>query len=189
VKDAGSEKTDLLLVRLLEGDGAAWERVVEEYSGFLLAVCRKTFAGYGVRPTGQDIEDAVADVWKNLFENDKRVLRQCIERRNFVQTLQVLARHRSIDIMRKRQAGTVALNDGHAPATEPPPEPADFTPKQIRAAVGQLPHREKILVNLFFLQGKKYREIAALTGIPQNSIGPTLARALARLRKHMGPEL
>jgi RNA polymerase sigma-70 factor, ECF subfamily len=188
VKDAGPEKIDALLRRLLDGDGAAWGEVVEGYSGFLLAVCRKTFAGYGVRPTGQDTEDAVADVWKNLLENDKRVVRQCVERGNFLQTLQVLARNRSVDIMRKRQASTVALTDGHAPAAEPPPEPAAFSPEQIREAVADLPHREKILVNLFFLQGKKYREIAVLTGIPQNSIGPTLARALARLRKNMGDD-
>jgi RNA polymerase sigma factor (sigma-70 family) len=42
--------------------------------------------------------------------------------------------------------------------------------------------RERTLVELFFLQGKKYREIAALTGVAQNSIGPTLGRALSKLR-------
>jgi RNA polymerase sigma-70 factor (ECF subfamily) len=160
--------------------------LVEGYSGFLLAVSRKTFASYGVWTGNHDFEDAVADVWKNLLENDRRIVRQCVERGNFVQTLQVLVRNRSIDLMRKRQSGTVALIEGQAIAdAAPPPEDGTPEPGALAAAMKCLTPRERTLVNLFFLQGKKYREIAALTGIPQNSIGPTLARAVARLRKEL----
>jgi len=181
--------TDELLNRLLRHDSAAWDELISGYSGFLLAITRRTFAAYGVKATSQDHEDAVADVWKNLLENDRRVVRQCLERGNFPQTLQVLARNRSIDVMRKRQATNVPLHEGHGMID--PGEPAvlqAFPPEAVKQAVASLPPREKTLVNLFFLQGKKYREIAALTGIPQNSIGPTLARAIARLRKMLDDE-
>src|SRR5688500_12183162 len=95
---------DALLRRVLLDDAAAWRGLIDGYSGFLLAVARRTFGAYGVRTTSQDHEDAVADVWKNLLENDRRLVRQCLERGNFLQTLQVLTRNRSIDLMRKRQS-------------------------------------------------------------------------------------
>lgn len=181
--------TDDLLRRLLDHDATAWRELVEGYSGFLLAMSRKAFASYGVRTAGQDFEDAVADVWKNLLENDRRLIRQCLDRGNFLQTLQVLVRNRSIDLMRKRQGTTIALTEGRAVA-EPAPMPSDddIEPGALTKAMKELTARERTLVNLFFLQGKKYREIAALTGIPQNSIGPTLARAVARLRKELKHE-
>jgi RNA polymerase sigma-70 factor, ECF subfamily len=156
--------------------------------GFLLAIARRTFANYGVRDAGQDAEDAVADVWKNLLEKDRRIVRDCSERGNFLQTLQVLTRNRSVDILRRRHEQVVSLDQGQAAAQAAAPTdngPA-IPPEQMRAAMQVLTQRERTLVNLFFLQGKKYREIADLTGIPQNSIGPTLARALARLRKQLG---
>ena len=106
---ATPDNTAAILQRMLQRDGAAWQELTREYSGFLLAIVRRTFAAYGIRTTPQDHEDAVADVWKNLLENDGRVVRQCIERSNFLQTLQVLARNRSIDLMRKRQGQVVPL--------------------------------------------------------------------------------
>ena len=54
---------------------------------------------------------------------------------------------------------------------------------EIENALKTLTPREQNAVRLFFLHDRKYREIAALTGMPQNSIGPTLARALVKLRK------
>lgn len=177
-----------LLKRLLRDDAAAWQELVRLYSGFLLAIARRSFAAYGVRPSGQDLEDAVADVWKNLLENDRRIVRNCLERGNLVQTLQVLARNRSVDIMRRRTQRTVSLTDHeeqHADRTAPSMLDS-FSSDALREAMNALTPRERTLINLFFLQGKKYREIANLTGIPQNSIGPTLARALARLRKVEG---
>jgi RNA polymerase sigma-70 factor (ECF subfamily) len=38
------------------------------------------------------------------------------------------------------------------------------------------------IVRLYHLEGCTYREISAKLGIPENSIGPTLARAREKLR-------
>jgi RNA polymerase sigma-70 factor (ECF subfamily) len=185
-----ADTTHALLQRLLEGDRTAWRDLVEQYSPILLAITRRTFSGYGVAPQRSDCEDAVADVWKNLLENDHRLVRDCLARSNLLPTLHVLAKHRAIDIMRKRRR-TLSLSQGPEgqPGPEPlaPPPPADLPTEALAAALKTLTAREHTLVNLFFLQGKKYEEITALTGIPQNSIGPTISRALARLRYAMKP--
>ncbi|MCX5662381.1 MAG: sigma-70 family RNA polymerase sigma factor [Planctomycetota bacterium] len=168
---------------MLKGEAGGWREMIERYSPFLLAVARRTFQGYGVRPERSDCEDAIAEVWKNLVENDHKVVRDCLERNSLLPTLQVLAHHRSIDIMRRRRH-TLSLSDA-PPGVEPAaaPVPADLPIEDLAAALDQLTPRERTVVNLFFLQGRKYREIATLTGIPQNSIGPTLSRALTRLRQ------
>jgi RNA polymerase sigma-70 factor (ECF subfamily) len=46
-----------------------------------------------------------------------------------------------------------------------------------------LPPREADVIRQFHLEGKSYREISASLGIPENSIGPTLNRALDRMRQ------
>ena len=40
------------------------------------------------------------------------------------------------------------------------------------------------IVRQYHLEGRSYREISAGLGVPENSIGPTLSRARARLRGH-----
>jgi RNA polymerase sigma factor (sigma-70 family) len=52
-------------------------------------------------------------------------------------------------------------------------------------ALRELSSKERIIVQLFYLKGKKYREIARLTGMNMNSIGPTLLRAVEKMRQWM----
>ena len=177
----------VLLAGLLARDGGAWRRLVDAYSPLLLAVARRTFAAYGHRPSPQDVEDAVAEVWANLLANDLRLVHQCAARGNLLQMLHVLTRNRSVDLMRKRRLRTVELVDGSAAAQGDSEEDSgiDIAPAELAAALGELSSRQRVVVDLFFLQGKKYREIAELTGIPQNSVGPTLSRAVAGLRQRL----
>jgi RNA polymerase sigma-70 factor (ECF subfamily) len=179
--------TRSLLKRLIRYDPKAWNELVETYSGILLAIVRGTFARYGFAPASADVEDRVADVWQNLLANDLKIVRQCLQQGYFLQTLHVLARNRTIDMLRKRKVETVPL-DGNEPAVESPPSavPAaavDVPEARLHQAIETLTPKERTLIALFFLQGKKYKEIAALTGISMNSIGPTMGRALIKLRQ------
>ena len=175
------EKT--LLQRLLADDASAWREVVEKYTGLLLAISRRTFGVYGFEASMADCEDAVADVWGNLLRHEGRLIRQCMERGQLLPMLHVLTRNRTIDLMRRRKLMTQPLDEEltELPAEEQPAENAEIIAR-IPAALTVLAPKERTLVELFFLQGKKYREIELLTGIPQNSVGPTLNRALAKLR-------
>lgn len=175
-----------LLERLLQDDAAAWDELVAGFSGFLYGVAARTFSLYGFPATDQDREDAVAEVWRNLLEHDKRLIRKCLADDSFTPTLHVLARNRSIDIMRRHRGPTVDFLAESIPAPDTVGKPDHL--KQLEAVKEELKRlrpRERTLVTLFFLQGRRYREIARLTGIPINSIGPTLARAVERLRARL----
>jgi RNA polymerase sigma factor (sigma-70 family) len=51
-----------------------------------------------------------------------------------------------------------------------------------------LPPRERLLIELFYLQDLSYHDIHQVSGIPENSIGPTLQRALKHLRQRIESE-
>lgn len=176
-----------LLDRLIDDDATAWRELIDTHAALLHAVARRAFARYAFPATRDDIEDVVAEVWRNLLEHNMRLVHQCRERDNLLPALQVLARHRAIDLMRRRKVHTQPLNDFDTAAPREPDNGDMPDSEEIRAALDALPQRERTLVRLFFLQHKKYREIAELTGIPQNSIGPTLSRALVRLRGLLQP--
>ena len=174
-----------VLLKILKGDESAWKTVVDEYSSLLIGIARRTFTSYGYPASNHDAEDAVANVWINLLENNCKIIKRCIHRKNFLQTLVVLTRNRAIDIMRKNKTIYTEFEEQHGgvtmhPLSETPSQPV---PERIlKKAISQLSEREKTIISLFFLQNLKYREIEALTGIPQNSIGPTINRALQHLR-------
>lgn len=185
-----------LLTRLLGYDEQAWKELVATYSGLLLAGARQTLTRYGCTPANADVEDIVAEVWRNLLQNDLKIVRQCLRQGYFLQTLYVLVRNRAIDLLRKRKIETVPLAGNEpvaaAPAAARPTAAWDLSDARLRQALDSLAPRERTLIALFFLQGKKYKEMAALTGIAMNSIGPTLGRALSKLRQilqeeHPGP--
>ena len=177
----------VLLQRLIRSDPSAWREIVEQYSGLLMAVSRRTFLAYGYLPASQDCEDVVAEVWCNLLEKDRALVRRCLQRGYFLPTLHVLARNRTIDTLRRRKFLSLPLNelDGVPRERETETAPDRETVDQLTRALGVLSAKERTLIELFFLQGKKYREITVLAAIPQNSIGPTIARALVKLRRAM----
>ena len=188
--EKNTDKKTLLLI--LRGDESAWKAIVDEYSALLIGIAHRTFASYGYPASNHDAEDAVANVWMNLLEKKCKIIKRCIRRDNFLPTLVLLTRNRAIDIMRKNKTINVEFEEQHGGiiANQPADTPFDTVPdKALKKAILQLPDREKTIISLFFLQNLKYREIEALTGIPQNSIGPTINRALQHLRHLLKPTL
>jgi RNA polymerase sigma-70 factor (ECF subfamily) len=173
-----------LLSRALDDDRDAWREIVETHSGVMLAVAGRTFAAYGFRPVAQDAEDVVAAAWSSVLANDRRIVRQCLRNGQWLPMLYALVRNRAVDVMRAHKIATVPLDgvDVPEPAPGEPTEAFSSDLPALREAMDGLSPREQLLVRLFFLQGRRYREIADLTGIAQNSIGPTLGRALKKMR-------
>lgn len=180
-----TDDTYELLERLLREEGSAWGELVRRYSGLLLETARRTFGSYGFAASYHDREDAVAAVWQNLLAQDLALVRQCLERRNLLPTLYVLVRNRCVDTMRRQKMHAEPITDDclvAAPESETPGG-LPVSPEKGIEALEKLAPRERTLVQLFYLRDLKYREISDLTGIPMNSIGPMLGRALEKLRK------
>jgi RNA polymerase sigma-70 factor (ECF subfamily) len=71
-----------------------------------------------------------------------------------------------------------ALAAGEAePASDPPPDLAD-----VRAAVGELPERQRLALFLRHYADLDYEDIAAVLGVERGTVAATLHAARARLR-------
>lgn len=181
--DSQPQVSPNLVQRLLDDDSAAWRELVETYSPLLHQAARRTFRRYHFEADASDIEDAVADTWNSLVEKNFQALRRCLEQNNLLQSMIVITRNRCVDAMRRHKLNTVPLADEHfllrADGTA---ENASLDQEELHRAMAALSPRERTLVRLRFLHGRKYKEISQLTGITRNSIGPTLARAMVKLR-------
>jgi RNA polymerase sigma factor (sigma-70 family) len=182
------ENEEEILLPLAQGNEKTWNDLIEKYSGFLISLAIHTHLKYGKNISYHDAEDVVAEVWKNLVENDMKIIRNCVTRKMLFPTLCVLTRNRSIDRMRRQKLFLVELDEElHQTCDDPPPTIAgkEIADSTLFAMIDRLPPKQKTLIHLFFLQKKKYQEIHILTGIPVNSIGPTLARAIQNLRTNI----
>lgn len=184
------DATSELLQQLLDDNPKAWTQLVAEYSSLLVRVANRTFAAYGFKPVTHDAEDVVSVVWSNVLANDRRIVRRCLENGRWLPTLYTLARNRAVDVMRATKMTTLPLDESQLPEPEidKTSDEPDVSLEQLQTAMLTLNQREQTFINLFFLQSKKYHEIAALTGVAQNSIGPTLWRALTKLRGKLVPK-
>jgi len=182
-----------LLRRCLNRESQAWEAFVDRFLGLVLHVVRHTAKSRSIRLSPQDEEDLVAEFFLTVVRNDFATLRQFRAESSRATSLTVVARRVVVREMLKRFSGPRAneVAEPHDPYSPAPR--ADFA-----SAETQLSNREEVerlmhglteseaeVVRLYHLEGKTYREISSAVGIPENSIGPTLNRARAKMRQAM----
>ena len=174
-----------LVHRATAGDRAAWDAIVAEYDGLVRSVAR------GCRLGEAETADAVQTTWLLLVEH----LAAIREPERLAGWLRTTARRVSLAIVRQagreqptdscdRYPGT--LQDLWGATDETAPEASAVRRDHqvlVRRAVATLPPRQRRLLDLLVASPPvSYEQISAGLGMPLGSIGPTRARALARLR-------
>ncbi len=186
-----------LVEALRRGRDEAWAELVRLYLRLVCHVVRRTLAASG-RASEQDVEDVTNEFLGSLVKDGYRALGTVGEPYDLKAWLAVGARRRAIDFVRRRRTATVSL-DGPAGDDEsalgdrlPAPAAPDAAAAReaearsaVAGALSALSAKERLAVQLFYLDGKKYREIARITGMNPNSIGPTLLRAVEKMQKHL----
>jgi RNA polymerase sigma factor (sigma-70 family) len=172
--------TDLLL-RIREGDAAAWDEIFRRY-GKLVTTTVRSF-----RLQEADALDAVQMTWLRLTENAHRV--QFPERLGG--WLATTARRECLRILRqvKPVLGLIDVTPDTVadPSVGPEQRVIDAdTAETLRKLVGELSPRRQTLVWMLFTDNPlSYIEVARAAGIPPGGIGPTRARALRQLRNKL----
>lgn len=179
-----------LLARCREGHQAAWSTLVRRFQRLVFTVPRR--AGLS--------QDQAADVFQSCFEKlyvhidrieDADRVRAWLVTTAKRETLrQIEQARRVVDLT---PAGGEESDDGSDPLdrfADPSPLPeallADLQEQdQLRQALERIDPRSRQLLELLFLRDPTppYVDIAAQLGIAEGSIGPTRARALAKLRE------
>ena len=160
-----------------EGDGAARRELYDRFAGRLMAVCMR-YAGD--RATAEDLlHDAFLKIYGAFGKFSYRgpgSLRAWMERVMVNVALEHLRRN---DVLSQ----SAALDDMPLEAyDEPEPDACDTIPVQVLMRfIGELPAGYRTVFNLYVMEGKSHKEIAALLGINEKSSASQLARAKAAL--------
>jgi len=175
-----------LLQRCLSRQGRAWEDFVDRFLGLVIHVINHTAQARSIAIAAHDREDLASEVFMAILADDFGVLRRFRGQSSLATYLTVISRRVVVRELLKRRIV---------------PNPAD-TAAMTEVADGSLSHEERLanreqverlldelqgedadIVRLFHIEGKSYHEISRQTGVPENSIGPALSRARAKLRR------
>jgi RNA polymerase sigma-70 factor, ECF subfamily len=146
---------------------------------------RRALEGMALRLCGNQAD--AHDLVQDTFE---RALRMGRDRppENPRGWLVTLLRNVFIDHCRRqsRQPRLVPIALEHQEQSEPEPEAepawASITPAEVQAALSRLDQQLRRIGELRFLSGASYEQIAALLGIPRNTVGTRLGRARRTMR-------
>jgi RNA polymerase sigma-70 factor, ECF subfamily len=190
-----SEIDKQLLRRCLDRDARAWEDFVDRFVGLVIHVVNHTGSSRALQLSEQDREDFTAEVFLAILADDFAALRRFRGASSLATYLTVIARRIVVRELLKRkiahlapgesgilqrQSGILQKNgNGHVLSEE---ERFDNR-EEVQKLIDGLSAEEAQVVRLYHLEGKSYHEISTHVGIPENSIGPTLSRARARMRQ------
>lgn len=170
-----------LLLRVRDGDPAAWEEIVHRYGKIVSATVRS------FRLQDADAFDAVQITWLRLAEH----VHQIQDPKRLGGWLSTTARRTCLHILRQAKPTpdrfdpvVDAVADSHA-GPEQRVIDADTTRRLWNFINDLSPCRQALLRALFTDHPCSYAEAARITGIPLGGIGPTRARALAQLRNRL----
>jgi RNA polymerase sigma factor (sigma-70 family) len=163
-----------LVERARDGDGDAWNQIVERYAPLVWSLCRR----YGL--SGADADDIGAVVWLRLVER-LGSLREPAALPGWIATT---TRRECLQWL-KAGNRQVVTDEIEGEAGEGPEDWLLVQERHIvlRAAFAELTERcRRLLSMLFDDPPRPYTEIAAELGLRIGAIGPTRMRCLDRLR-------
>jgi RNA polymerase sigma-70 factor (ECF subfamily) len=182
-----SEIDRSLLDRCLNRKPRAWEDFVDRFMGLVVHVINHTAQCRSINLSAADREDLASEVFLAIIDNDMAVLRHFRGKSSLATYLTVIARR---VIVRKLVDGhsSVPLGDmvARAEAEEFVPEERIGDREEVGRLLGELQGSEATAVRMYHLEGKTYQEISHAVGMPENSVGPMLSRARAKLRRRAG---
>ena len=172
-----------LLARCLQGKPEAWEDFVDRFLGLITYVVTEVARSRSIGLPEAVRDDVVADVFLVLIDQDFRTLRRFRGQSSLGTYLVVVARRIAIrklaEVQRSRPVSLPMDQIGDDGADEM----IAANKEEVQSLLAQLPSSEATAVRMFHLEERSYREIGMHIGIPENSVGPLLSQARAKLKQ------
>ena len=179
MNEAGLADADVC--RLLQGGQRerAFELLLERFQG---KVFRLALSYLRNRTDAEDLaQEAFVRVWRALASYDGRA--------SFSTWIYVIARNACLSELRRRQQRLTSPLDESVEqrvAQGPVAGPASDFRLDCVALLRTLPENQRQVVSLFYLEGCSYEQVAALLGMPLNTVRSHLHRARRRLALSLG---
>jgi len=176
-----------LLDRCLGHQPRAWNDFVDRYMGLIYHVIHHVGHARSVALSEADIEDIAAEIFLAIVDDDYQVLRNFKGASSLPTYLTVVARRVCVKEVIKRfreaelghaTAHRAGIEEDGRSETEPV-----LAAEEVERMLANLPEREADVVRLYHLKYLNYRQIGKQLSIPENSVGPILAKARRNLKR------
>jgi RNA polymerase sigma-70 factor (ECF subfamily) len=176
-----------LLDRCLSHQPKAWNDFVDRYMGLIYHVIHHVAHARSVPLSEADVEDIAADIFLAIVDDDYKVLRDFKGISSLPTYLTVVGRRISIKaIVQRFRESELGHSTAHRAIVEEE-NPAETEPiiaaEEVERMLAHLADREAEVVRLYHLKYLNYRQIGKQLGIPENSVGPILAKARRSLKR------
>ncbi|MBX7103135.1 MAG: sigma-70 family RNA polymerase sigma factor [Gemmataceae bacterium] len=172
-----------LLQRCLRHESGAWNDFVDRFIGLIYHVIHFTAYHRSATLQPEDVEDLASDVLLAIVAKDYAVLRQFRGQSSLATYLTVIARRVCVQQLSKRASVKEVQLDGKVDREDRPRVERGIEQiEEVQRLKKQLPARDRKVVQLFYIEGRSYEEIATRLNLPVNSIGPILSRARKVIR-------
>jgi|HubBroStandDraft_5_1064220.scaffolds.fasta_scaffold205959_1 RNA polymerase sigma-70 factor, ECF subfamily len=173
--EIGSVDDMALLTRLGQHDEKAMEDIFRRYSGPVYSVALRV-----LHDTGQ-AEDVLQEVFLQLWRNPDAFVQN---RGSLGAWLVVVARNRSIDLLRRRKPSD-SVEDVilASPVNVASEAERNIMMEKVRRVIADLPAEQRKSLELAYFEGLSHSEIALRTGDPLGTVKTRIRQALIGLRK------
>jgi RNA polymerase sigma-70 factor (ECF subfamily) len=170
----------LLVVRAQAGDEAALAELVERFSPRLRYFLRKLL------PSTDSAEDVLQDVWLEVV----RGLGRLADPQALVAWLYRIARDRAFGRLRKARRIELPLDEQQIidPASEDENDFSTEDAARIHAGLDELPHQQREVLVLRFLEEMSYEEIARVVGCQIGTVRSRIFYGKRALRQALQKE-
>jgi len=185
----GTDEAARLVAQCVQGDDQAQARFYAAYDELIrCAVIRKLIAAGVYDVLRADVDDMCNEVFARVFADDCRLLRRLHQPRSLRAWLMTVAQHHAVDQIRKwgsRWRTQAAARDVDEERYGPSPETHAVASERrdlLNKRLAGLAHHERLVLDLFYVQGLKHAEMAEVLGLNINTASARLRRAKAKLR-------
>ena len=179
-----SEVDRQLLQRCLDRAPRAWQDFVDRFLGLVIHVANHTAEARSVNLDDATRDDLVAEVFVAIVANDFGVLRRFRRNCSLATYLTVIARRVIVRRLFADQRSVQGNGNGLESVVTREEEPLQRIENQeeVQELLTRLDPQEANVVRMYHLEGMSYAEISEAVGMTENSIGPVLSRARAKMR-------
>lgn len=185
-----------MVLACIGGDKAAWERLVHKYSALIEKAAANRLKKYGFSLQPHEISDIRQETLSYIWSGDK--LGEIKNAENIAYWLAVVSGNRAMTYLRHKRScepqPVLRLpeesQDADIPekllAREPyDEEGAAAAMGRIRSAMGTLTAKERLVVKLNLLRGKRYVDISSMLGMPIGTVASHVKRAKKKMRRYL----
>jgi RNA polymerase sigma factor (sigma-70 family) len=169
--------------RLIAGDEAALGECYDQYASFVYGLVLRVVRD--ARAAEDITQDVFLGLWEKpaCFDPGKGALRTW---------LGTLAHRRAVDYVRREEARR-RRDESVLTRVTPTPDVEEMalalmTAERVREALDTLPPEQREAIQLAYFDGKTYREVAAVMGIPEGTAKSRLRLALRRVASTLESE-